>query len=133
METVRTFKCCGLKFIISENEISVEFVNEKMFKYINGREAVIAFAEGCENVIINILLPLIEEYGYNKYTGVKNEKNRRKIDTIRLRVLHTKCMTVAEIAKEMEISFDRAESALLEMGYAPIYTKDKPEPYKFAK
>lgn len=53
-----------------------------------------------------------------------------KIDTIRLRVLHTQCLTVGEIAKAMNINPKKVEAKLKELGYTPLYTKDKPEPDK---
>lgn len=56
---------------------------------------------------------------------------RKGIDTLRLRDLHTKCMTVDEIAAEMGITVSEVEYKLKEMGYKPIYEKDVPEPSKF--
>lgn len=51
----------------------------------------------------------------------------RKIDTLRLRVLHTKCMTVSEIAEAMGASPDDVADKLRELGYAPIFKRDVPE------
>lgn len=51
----------------------------------------------------------------------------RKIDTLRLRVLHTKCMTVSEIAEAMGASPDDVADRLRELGYAPIFKRDVPE------
>ncbi len=53
------------------------------------------------------------------------------IDTIRLRVLHTACMTVTEIADELNSSPNAVEEALKTMGYKPIYSKPKVEPNSF--
>lgn len=51
----------------------------------------------------------------------------RKIDTLRLRVLHTKCMTVSEIAEAMGTSPEEVADKLRELGYAPIFKRDVPE------
>ncbi|MCM1328391.1 MAG: hypothetical protein NC253_03035 [Ruminococcus sp.] len=56
---------------------------------------------------------------------------RKGIDTLRLRALHTACMTVGEIAKAMKIKPSDAAVELEKMGYKPIYKKDKPEPRGF--
>ena len=50
-----------------------------------------------------------------------------KEDQARLRVLHTKCMTVKEIAKEMQKPQGWIRAALEDMGYKPIETREKPE------
>lgn len=52
------------------------------------------------------------------------------IDTLRLRALHTKCMTVAEIAETIGVTVSEVEYELREMGYKPIYERDIPEPCK---
>ena len=53
-----------------------------------------------------------------------------KFDTIRLRALHTKCMTVDEIAEAMNTTSAIVEANLKVLGYTPRYTRDKPEPDK---
>lgn len=53
-----------------------------------------------------------------------------KFDTIRLRALHTKCLSVCEIAEAMGTVPTIIEMELKKLGYTPIYTKDKPEPDK---
>lgn len=53
-----------------------------------------------------------------------------KIDTIRLRVLHTQYLTVNEIAEKMNTTPARIEMELIQLGYKPRRTRDKPEPYK---
>lgn len=50
-----------------------------------------------------------------------------KEDQARLRTLHTKCMTVGEIAKEMQKPQGWIRAALEDMGYKPIEVKEKPE------
>lgn len=50
-----------------------------------------------------------------------------KEDQARLRVLHTKCMTVKEIAKEMQKPQGWIRTALEDMGYKPIESREKPE------
>lgn len=59
------------------------------------------------------------------------KRKQKGIDTQRLRVLHTKCMTVADIARTMKITASEVEESLNEMGYKPIYVKDNPEPNEF--
>lgn len=59
-------------------------------------------------------------------------KNKHKgIDTLRLRVLHTACYTVDEIAEKMGITVSEVEYELKKMGYKPIYEKDVPELSRF--
>lgn len=55
----------------------------------------------------------------------------RKIDTLRLRVLHTKCMTVSEIAEAMKASPKDVADCLNQMGYTPLYERDVPERYTY--
>lgn len=50
-----------------------------------------------------------------------------KEDQARLRTLHTKCMTVKEIAKEMQKPQGWIRDELKAMGYKPIETREKPE------
>lgn len=50
-----------------------------------------------------------------------------KEDQARLRTLHTKCMTVKEIAKEMQKPQGWIRTALEDMGYKPIESREKPE------
>ena len=54
-----------------------------------------------------------------------------KIDTLRLRVLHTKCMTVYEIAEAMGASPENVADCLNQMGYTPIYERDVPEQHTY--
>ncbi len=53
------------------------------------------------------------------------------LDTIRLRVLHTACMTVTEIADKLNSTPNAVEEALKNMGYTPIYSKPDVEPNEF--
>lgn len=53
-----------------------------------------------------------------------------QIDTIRLRVLHTQCLTVREIAKAMNTTPEKVEAKLKELGYTPRYAKYMSEPDK---
>lgn len=53
------------------------------------------------------------------------------LDTIKLRVLHTACMTVDEIAVELNSTPNAVEEALKDMGYTPIYSKPEVEPNSF--
>lgn len=62
---------------------------------------------------------------------IKTKRKQKEIDTLRLRVLHTKCMTVAEIAEAMGIEVSEVEWQLKQMGYKPIYEKEVPEPSGF--
>lgn len=55
------------------------------------------------------------------------------IDSIRLRVLHTACMTVTEIADKLKSTPNAVEEALKNMGYTPIYSKLGVEPNEFVK
>ncbi len=58
-------------------------------------------------------------------------KNKHKgIDTLKMRELHTACMTVDEIAEKMGIDVSRVIYELEYLGYKPIYEKDKPEPWR---
>ena len=50
-----------------------------------------------------------------------------KEDQARLRTLHTKCMTVKEIAKEMQKPQGWIRDELKAMGYKPIEVREKPE------
>lgn len=50
-----------------------------------------------------------------------------KEDQARLRTLHTKQLTVKEIAKEMQKPQELIRSELKAMGYKPIEQKEKPE------
>ncbi len=55
------------------------------------------------------------------------------IDTIRLRVLHTACMTVTDIAETLNSTPNAVEAALKSMGYVPIYSKPAVEPNEFIR
>lgn len=50
-----------------------------------------------------------------------------KEDQARVRELHTKCMTVKEIAKEMQKPQGWIRAALEDMGYKPIETRERAE------
>lgn len=60
-------------------------------------------------------------------------KKPKKIDInhLRISILHTKRMTVSEIAENMGITVAEVEFELKRMGYKPIYEKDVPEPNEF--
>lgn len=58
------------------------------------------------------------------------KQKSKEIDTIRLRELHTACMTVDEIAEKMGVEVSRVIYELEYLGYKPIYEKDKPEPWR---
>lgn len=60
-------------------------------------------------------------------------KKSNSIDTLRLRVLHTACMTVDEIADKMNITVENVEYELKKMGYTPIYKRDMQECHGFIK
>lgn len=61
------------------------------------------------------------------------KRKQKGIDMLRLRVLHTKRMTVSEIAAEMGITSSEAEYELKKMGYVPIYKRDVPEKSEFVR
>ena len=73
MENVRAFECCGFKFRISDNDVCVEFRNGEVRNFENRREAVIVFVGEICSYIYFTLLQVIEEYGYNRYTGEKEK------------------------------------------------------------
>lgn len=73
MENVRVFKCCGFKFRISDSMVCVELRNGKIRNFENRREAVIVFVGEICSYIYFTLLQVIEEYGYNRYTGEKEK------------------------------------------------------------
>ena len=60
-------------------------------------------------------------------------KKSNSIDTLRLRALHTACMTVDEIADKMNIAVENAEYELKKMGYTPIYKREMQECHGFIK
>lgn len=60
-------------------------------------------------------------------------KKSNGIDTLRLRALHTACMTVDEIADKMNITVDDVEYELKKMGYTPLYKRDMQECHGFIK
>lgn len=55
------------------------------------------------------------------------------IDTLRLRVLHTKRLTIGEIAREMDTSPGIIEAELKKLGYTPIYRREASELSSFTK
>ena len=52
------------------------------------------------------------------------------MDTIRLRALHTKCLSVRQIARIMRVKQTEVEAELKKMGYTPRYDEFKKEPDK---
>lgn len=52
------------------------------------------------------------------------------MDTIRLRALHTKCLSVRQIARVMRVKQFEVEFELKKMGYTPRYDELKKEPDK---
>lgn len=60
-------------------------------------------------------------------------KKSNGIDTLRLRALHTACMTVDEIAEKMGVTVENVEYELKKMGYTPLYKRNTPERYGFIK
>lgn len=60
-------------------------------------------------------------------------KKSNSIDTLRLRALHTACMTVNEIADKMNTAVENVEYELKKMGYTPIYKRDMEECHGFIK
>ena len=60
-------------------------------------------------------------------------KKSNSIDTLRLRALHTACMTVDEIADKMSITVKNVEYELKKMGYTPLYKRDMQECHGFIK
>lgn len=78
MQTVRTIECCGLKFRICSDGIWVDMRNGEKRQLFNGREAVIVFLNEIESLVSDKLFPIIEEYGYDRYTGEKKKEPRNE-------------------------------------------------------
>lgn len=60
----------------------------------------------------------------------ERRKKQMPIDTIRLRALHTKCLSVRQIARAMRLKQSQVEEELKKLGYTPRYDEFKSEPDK---
>ena len=81
MENLRTFQCNGFKFHISDSGCWVESPDGEVKEYENRREAVLVFVKSISypiNEIEKKLSQVIEEYGYNRYTGEKKKDPRNE-------------------------------------------------------
>lgn len=74
----RTFNCCGSTIRLFDGGASVEFRDGTVQIYDNPREGIIAFANSVSGYIVKVLCSIIEEYGYNRYTGEKKKKPRNE-------------------------------------------------------
>lgn len=72
---LKTVECCGLKFRICDDGFLVDLRNGNTRKLTNGRHAVIVFSEEIGSLVMGKLFTLIKEFGYDKYTGERGDKN----------------------------------------------------------
>ena len=71
---LKTVECCGLKFRICDDGFLVDLQDGNTRKLTNGRQAVIVFSEEIATYLEGKLFPIIEKYGYNRYTGERGDK-----------------------------------------------------------
>ena len=72
--TIKTVECCGLKFRICSDGILINLRNGENKKFTNGREAAVAFSREIESLVLDKLAPMLEECGYDKYSGKKEPR-----------------------------------------------------------